>query len=121
MSCPSKRISPVTRVSGLRSIIRLNDRRSVLLPQPEGPIRAVILLRGMSSVMSLSAGVAPNQTERSRVERIGEDARDDARGEDGASGMVIAGDQPRGSRRARLRMTMAKALIVSWIARRIKM
>ena len=52
----------------IRSFIRLKQRSSVLLPQPDGPIKAVILLRGMSIVMSLSARREPYQTERPRVE-----------------------------------------------------
>ena len=40
----------------------------MLLPQPDGPINAVILLRGMSIVMSLRARLDPYQTERPRVE-----------------------------------------------------
>ena len=47
--------------------MRLKQRSSVLLPQPDGPISAVILLRGMSIVMSLSASAAPYQTESPRV------------------------------------------------------
>ena len=39
------------------------------MPQPDGPIKAMILFRGMSIVTSLSACAAPYQTESSRVER----------------------------------------------------
>ena len=68
ISSPSNRTSPSIRAPVIRSFIRLKQRSSVLLPQPEGPIRAVILLRGMSIVMSLSARDGPYQTERPRVE-----------------------------------------------------
>ena len=56
------------RELAIKSFIRLKQRSSVLLPQPDGPINAVILLRGMSIVMFLSARLDPYQTERSRVE-----------------------------------------------------
>ena len=49
--------------------MRLKQRSSVLLPQPDGPISAVILFRGMSIVMSLRASAVPYQTERPRVVR----------------------------------------------------
>ena len=62
ISSPSNRISPSIRAPGIRSFIRLKQRSSVLLPQPEGPIRAVIWFRGMSIVMSLSASDVPYQT-----------------------------------------------------------
>ena len=42
-----------------RSFSRLTDRNNVDLPQPEGPIRAVTLLRGMAIEMSCSACFAP--------------------------------------------------------------
>ena len=42
------------RAPMIRSFIRLKQRSSVLLPHPEGPIKAVILLRGISIVISLS-------------------------------------------------------------------
>ena len=41
---------PSTCVPGIRSFMRLRQRRKVDLPQPEGPIRAVISLRRMSIV-----------------------------------------------------------------------
>ena len=60
--------------------MRLKQRSKVLLPQPDGPIRAVILLRGMSIVMSLSASAEPYQTERPRVESTtGSSERADSR------------------------------------------
>ena len=39
--------------------MRLSVRRSVDLPQPEGPMSAVIRLVGMSKVMSLTARNVP--------------------------------------------------------------
>src|SRR4051812_18656473 len=53
----------------IRSFIRLKQRRSVLLPHPEGPISAVILFRGISIDTSRSASAVPYQTERSRAAR----------------------------------------------------
>src|SRR5262249_32576955 len=52
----------------IKSFIRLKQRSSVLLPQPDGPINAVILFRGISIVMSLSARLDPYHTERPTVE-----------------------------------------------------
>ena len=49
---------PVTSAPGIRSFIRLRQRISVLLPQPDGPIRAVISFTLMSKEMSRTAGVA---------------------------------------------------------------
>ena len=65
---PSNRTSPSIRAPLMRSFIRLKQRKSVLLPQPDGPINAVILLRGMSIVISLIARLDPYQTERHRVD-----------------------------------------------------
>src|SRR5256885_17103856 len=45
---PSSRMSPVCRVLGISSFNRFTERRKVLLPQPEGPIRAVTARRGMA-------------------------------------------------------------------------
>src|SRR5262245_1441545 len=69
MSSSSNRISPAMRKPGIRSFIRLKQRRRVLLPQPEGPIRAVIWLRGMAIEMSRRARADPYHTDRSRAER----------------------------------------------------
>jgi len=59
---PSKVIWPFILAPGIRSFIRLKQRSRVLLPQPEGPIRAVILFRGMEIVMSFRASDVPYQT-----------------------------------------------------------
>src|SRR3989449_3502380 len=58
---PSSRMSPVRRVFGISSFNRFTERRKVLLPQPEGPIRAVTARRGMATVTSNSAWGAPYQ------------------------------------------------------------
>jgi hypothetical protein len=42
MSCPWYSIFPVTRAPVMRSFIRFRLRSTVDLPQPEGPIMAVI-------------------------------------------------------------------------------
>ena len=39
------RISPSVRAEGTSSFIRLNERSIVLLPQPDGPMMAVIFWR----------------------------------------------------------------------------
>src|ERR1017187_1517972 len=69
INSPSNRTSPSARELAIRSFIRLKQRSIVLLPQPEGPIKAVILLRGISIVMLFNARLEPYQTERPRVER----------------------------------------------------
>src|SRR2546426_12778202 len=58
---PSSRMSPVRRVFGISSFNRFTERRKVLLPQPEGPIRAVTARRGMATGTSDSAWGAPYQ------------------------------------------------------------
>ncbi len=59
MSVPWKSTWPSTRAPGIRSFMRLKARSTVDLPQPEGPMMAVIL-RGMtSSVTSRMAWKAP--------------------------------------------------------------
>ena len=49
------------RTLSIRSFIRLRQRRSVDLPQPEGPMNAVTCLAGMSIVMSKSAWLSPSR------------------------------------------------------------
>ena len=61
---PSNRTSPSIRAPVIRSFMRLKQRSSVLLPQPDGPIKAVILLRGMSIGDVLERQAEPYQTER---------------------------------------------------------
>ncbi len=48
----SKRMSPSMRTLSIRSFRRLMLRRSVDLPQPDGPMNAVILRSGILSEMS---------------------------------------------------------------------
>jgi len=50
---------PVTSAPGIRSFIRFRQRINVLLPQPDGPIRAVISFTLMSNVMSRTAALPP--------------------------------------------------------------
>ena len=45
----------MTRTSSMRSVIRLSDRRKVVLPQPEGPMRAVMRFFSMSRLIFLRA------------------------------------------------------------------
>ena len=47
--------------------MRLKERSSVLLPQPEGPMMAVTLCPGTSSVTCLSAWCVPYHRSKSRV------------------------------------------------------
>ena len=50
---------PSTRAAGTRSFIRLMQRNTVLLPQPDGPISAVIRFFGTSKFTSATAWKAP--------------------------------------------------------------
>ena len=52
---PSRLIWPSARWPGYNSYIRLKVRNKVDLPQPEGPIKAVTLLRGMRILTFLMA------------------------------------------------------------------
>jgi hypothetical protein len=47
------------RQMSTRSFMRLKQRNSVDLPQPLGPMKAVIALRGICRLMSFSAWVLP--------------------------------------------------------------
>src|ERR1700730_17265628 len=58
---PSRSTSPLARVPGTRSCIRLKTRRKVVLPQPEGPISAVILRAWTAKEASSSAWKSPYQ------------------------------------------------------------
>src|SRR4026207_1962988 len=49
----------------MRSFMRLKQRMNVLLPQPDGPMKAVRVFRGTASVTSSSAGLPPYETARS--------------------------------------------------------
>ena len=59
MFVPWKITSPSVRQPGIRSFIRLNERSTVLLPQPEGPMIAVILWRENLMFASLIALETP--------------------------------------------------------------
>ena len=59
MSWPFSSTSPVMRTLGMRSFMRSRVLRKVDLPQPEGPIRAVISFFWMSMLMPFSASVSP--------------------------------------------------------------
>src|SRR4029077_9502123 len=73
---PSSRMSPVRRVLRISSFNRFTERRNVLLPQPEGPIRAVTARRGVENVTSTSACVAPYQKLYVRTSMMGVAAGD---------------------------------------------
>src|SRR3954451_15725794 len=60
-STSSRLIFPSTFVPGCTSCIRLSVRRKVLLPQPDGPMSAVMLLGSMTIETSSIALVLPYQ------------------------------------------------------------
>src|SRR2546421_1080643 len=68
---PSSRMSPAWRVCGISSFNRFTERKKVLLPQPDGPIRAVTARRGMATVTSNNAWVGPYQKLYVRTSRMG--------------------------------------------------
>ena len=55
MSSPSSSTRPDILQPSTKSFMRFNDLRSVLLPQPEGPIKAVIFNSSMDMVTSFNA------------------------------------------------------------------
>ena len=59
MSWPSRLTSPSTRAPGVSSCIRLSERRTVVLPQPEEPIRAVTWFGSIVIVTSCTAWNSP--------------------------------------------------------------
>ena len=59
MFSPSRLMLPSALCSGYNSNMRLKVRSSVLLPQPDGPMKAVTLRSGMSRLMCLSAWKLP--------------------------------------------------------------
>ena len=59
---------PSVRTVGTKSHMRLNVRRSVDLPQPEGPMNAVALFFGISSEMFFSAWKSPYHRLKLRIE-----------------------------------------------------
>ena len=71
MSVPPIRMSPVIVTPSTRSFIRFRQRSSVDLPQPEGPMYAVIRCLATDIDTSLSASLAPYQRERCSISTIG--------------------------------------------------
>src|SRR5205814_9764408 len=59
MSSPPKKTLPSMRALGTSSCIRLSERRKLDLPQPLGPMMAVIFLDGIASVTSSIAFFSP--------------------------------------------------------------
>ena len=55
MSAPSSRTLPSTRAPAMTSCIRFSERSTVDLPQPEGPMKALMLRAGICSVTSCTA------------------------------------------------------------------
>ena len=78
---PSKRMSPSMRTLSIRSFSRLMQRSSVDLPQPEGPMKAVICFSGISIEISLSAFFSPYQSD-SLLDRGGSGSRSAGRAAD---------------------------------------
>ena len=62
ISCPLYLTSPSMRTPRIRSFMRSSVLRNVDLPQPEGPMRAVMLFSGISIDTPLSAFVCPYQS-----------------------------------------------------------
>ena len=67
MSESPSHTDPSTVAPGVVSCMRFRERSSVVLPQPEGPISAVIRPAGKLIVTPLSANFAPKRTPRSRT------------------------------------------------------
>src|SRR4051812_12576282 len=64
MSSSSSRTLPVTVAPGITSCMRLSDRKSVDLPQPDGPMNAVTVFGSMVSETSLTATFVPYEAVR---------------------------------------------------------
>src|ERR1700761_8207404 len=65
MSSPSRRTSPASCADGTASCMRLRMRRNVDLPQPDGPINAVTVARGIDRFTRSRTWVVPNQADTS--------------------------------------------------------
>src|SRR5438045_3795137 len=91
-SWSSNRMIPSMRAPGIRSFIRLKQRKSVLLPHPDGPIRAVIWWRGSAVLSARSAGDDPYQRERFLVVSTGSSVGGGGAGSAGAAGGQAFGD-----------------------------
>ena len=59
MFSPLYLTSPVILTPGMRSFMRFSVFKKVDLPQPEGPMSAVMLFSGMSILMPCSTSVLP--------------------------------------------------------------
>ena len=59
MSSPSSSTAPSTRAPGMTSCMRLSERSTVDLPQPDGPMKAVTLRGGTVSATSATAWNLP--------------------------------------------------------------
>ena len=59
MSVPSSVIRPANDAVGVSSVRRLSERRSVVLPQPEGPISASTSPWRIGRETYLTAGLPP--------------------------------------------------------------
>ena len=62
---------PSTRAPGTRSFMRLRHRRAVDLPQPDGPMSAVMAFLGTSIVTPLTAWCLPYHTPMSCRRKMG--------------------------------------------------
>src|SRR6476469_10355511 len=70
MSSPSSSTSPASAADGTSSCMRLRMRRKVDLPQPDGPIRAVIPEAGIVSDTRSRTWWLPNHAVMSRASRV---------------------------------------------------
>ncbi len=70
MSRPSSATTPSWRELSTKSFMRLRLHRKVLLPQPEGPMRAITLRSGMVRLMEYRACLAPYQKFQSRTSNL---------------------------------------------------
>src|SRR5215472_7731548 len=71
MSRPSKRISPSTRAVGTVSCIRLMQRSSVDLPQPDGPMMATTCFGCTTNDTSRTTRAAPKYASSDSIDTHG--------------------------------------------------
>lgn len=67
MLAPSKSTSPLCQCLATLSFIRLRERRNVVLPDPVGPIKAVISPLGMATSIPERMVAEPKPRDRSRA------------------------------------------------------
>src|SRR6266511_1760864 len=67
MSCPSSRTRPVAQPPSDSSCMRFRQRRNVVLPHPDGPIRAVTVCAGKRIETSFTAVRRPYSAVRRTV------------------------------------------------------